>query len=42
MTNLELSEIKSYMDNYVASLFLPHTDIKLFPKLNTRLSANKN
>jgi uncharacterized 2Fe-2S/4Fe-4S cluster protein (DUF4445 family) len=37
MTNFELSETPSYMDNYVASLFLPHTDINLFPKVRARL-----
>jgi len=41
MTNFELSETPSYMNNYVASLFLPHTDIKQFPKLKARLQARK-
>jgi len=41
MTNFELSETPSYMDNYVASLFLPHTDINLFPKVRARLE-NRN
>jgi len=36
MTNFELSETPSYMDNYMAALFLPHTDISLFPKYNAR------
>ncbi len=31
MTNLELSENGAFMDNYIASLFLPHTDSKKFP-----------
>jgi uncharacterized 2Fe-2S/4Fe-4S cluster protein (DUF4445 family) len=39
MTNFELSETPSYMDNYIAALFLPHTDIDLFPKLKSRLDA---
>jgi hypothetical protein len=26
MTNLELSENSLFMDNYIAALFLPHTD----------------
>jgi len=39
MTNFELSETKSFMDHYVASLFLPHTDINLFPRLKKRLEA---
>jgi uncharacterized 2Fe-2S/4Fe-4S cluster protein (DUF4445 family) len=37
MTNVELSEAPGYMDNYVASLFLPHTDINQFPRLKERL-----
>ncbi len=39
MTNFELSETNSYMDHYVAALFLPHTDINLFPKLKQRLKS---
>ncbi|MBR9982496.1 MAG: DUF4445 domain-containing protein [Desulfatitalea sp.] len=41
MTNFELSETPSYMDNYVASLFLPHTDMERFPRLKTRLEARR-
>ncbi len=41
MTNFELSETPSYMNNYVAALFLPHTDINLFPKLSARLEGRK-
>ncbi|MCU0559828.1 MAG: ASKHA domain-containing protein [Desulfobacterales bacterium] len=41
MTNFELSETPSYMDNYIAALFLPHTDLNLFPKLQARLAANR-
>jgi hypothetical protein len=37
MTSFELSETPSYMDNYVAALFLPHTDIDQFPRLKKRL-----
>ena len=37
MTNFELSETPSYMDNYIAALFLPHTDMGLFPRLARRL-----
>jgi hypothetical protein len=29
------------MDNYVAALFLPHTDMNKFPKLKARLEARK-
>jgi len=42
MTNFELSETTSYMDNYIASLFLPHTDMELFPRLNARIEERKN
>jgi uncharacterized 2Fe-2S/4Fe-4S cluster protein (DUF4445 family) len=42
MTNFELSETVSYMDHYVAALFLPHTDINLFPRLKARLQARKS
>jgi len=37
MTNFELSETTSYMDNYVASLFLPHTNLEHFPRLKERM-----
>ena len=36
MTNFELSEIPSFKDQYVASLFLPHTDLSLFPRTEKR------
>jgi uncharacterized 2Fe-2S/4Fe-4S cluster protein (DUF4445 family) len=39
MTNFELSETNSFMDQYVAALFLPHTDINQFPKLKQRLKS---
>jgi len=41
MTNFELSDTMSYMDNYVAALFLPHTDINQFPRVKARLEARK-
>ena len=41
MTNFELSETSSFMDNYVAALFLPHTDINQFPKLKQRLQMRR-
>jgi uncharacterized 2Fe-2S/4Fe-4S cluster protein (DUF4445 family) len=41
MTNFELSDTNSYMDNYVAALFLPHTDMNQFPRLKARLEARK-
>jgi uncharacterized 2Fe-2S/4Fe-4S cluster protein (DUF4445 family) len=33
MTNIELSNYQPFMDEYIASLFLPHTDRKLFPSV---------
>jgi uncharacterized 2Fe-2S/4Fe-4S cluster protein (DUF4445 family) len=42
MTNFELSDTPSYMDNYIAALFLPHTDMNQFPKLKTRMEARRN
>jgi uncharacterized 2Fe-2S/4Fe-4S cluster protein (DUF4445 family) len=41
MTNFELSETASYMDHYIGALFLPHTDVNLFPKLKERLEMRK-
>ncbi|MGB6065190.1 MAG: ASKHA domain-containing protein [Desulfomonilaceae bacterium] len=34
MTNIELSEDPSYMDNFMAALFLPHTRLELFPSVH--------
>jgi len=39
MTNFELAETASYMDHYVGALFLPHTELKYFPRLHERLQA---
>jgi uncharacterized 2Fe-2S/4Fe-4S cluster protein (DUF4445 family) len=36
MTNVELSEDPSYMDNFMAALFLPHTRADLFPSVRIR------
>ena len=41
MTNFELSETASYMDNYIAALFLPHTDMNQFPKLQERIKIRR-
>jgi uncharacterized 2Fe-2S/4Fe-4S cluster protein (DUF4445 family) len=41
MTNFELSETPSYMNNYVAALFLPHTDLNQFPRLKARLERRR-
>ncbi len=42
MTNFELSETPSYMDNYVAAMFIPHTEIEKFPRLKERIESRKN
>jgi uncharacterized 2Fe-2S/4Fe-4S cluster protein (DUF4445 family) len=42
MTNFELSETPSYMDNYIAAMFLPHTEIENFPRLRTRMERRSN
>jgi uncharacterized 2Fe-2S/4Fe-4S cluster protein (DUF4445 family) len=39
MTNFELSETPSYMNNYVAAMFIPHTEINKFPRLQQRMLA---
>ena len=42
MTNIELSEDHSFMDKYMAGMFLPHTDETLFPEVSKRIrSGNK-
>jgi len=41
MTSFELSEVERFKDNYVASLFLPHTDLSLFPVTAGKLSHLK-
>ena len=42
MTNVELSEDRSFMEKYIAALFLPHTNAELFPKTIQRIKAFKN
>lgn len=37
VTNIELSENADFMENYTAALFLPHTDVCLFPSVARRL-----
>jgi uncharacterized 2Fe-2S/4Fe-4S cluster protein (DUF4445 family) len=34
MTNIELSTYHPFMDEYVAAMFLPHTDRRLFPSVD--------
>lgn len=41
MTSFELSEVDTFKDRYVASLFLPHTDTSLFPRTAERLIKNR-
>lgn len=38
MTNFELSENVDFMNNYVAALFLPHTNAREFPTVSKRLA----
>ena len=37
MTNFELSENTNFMNNYMAALFLPHTDADEFPSVKKKL-----
>ncbi len=37
MTNMELSENPNFMNHYIAALFLPHTDMSLFPTVKEKL-----
>jgi uncharacterized 2Fe-2S/4Fe-4S cluster protein (DUF4445 family) len=37
MTNIELSSNNKFMDEFVAAMFLPHTDQSLFPEVIERL-----
>jgi uncharacterized 2Fe-2S/4Fe-4S cluster protein (DUF4445 family) len=41
MTNFELSENRNFMDEYVAAMFLPHTDDDAFPEVTERLGLQK-
>jgi uncharacterized 2Fe-2S/4Fe-4S cluster protein (DUF4445 family) len=38
MTYLELSVYPKYMEEYIAALFLPHTDIEAFPNVKRKLN----
>ncbi|MBF0473224.1 MAG: DUF4445 domain-containing protein, partial [Nitrospirae bacterium] len=38
MTYLELSATNSYMEEYMSAMFLPHTDISLFPTVQVKLN----
>lgn len=39
MTNIELSESHDFMDKFMASLFLPHTDPHRFPRVTEKLAS---
>ncbi|MEW6327111.1 MAG: ASKHA domain-containing protein [Thermodesulfobacteriota bacterium] len=39
MTNFELSENPRFMEHYISSLFLPHTDRQLFPTVWNRINC---
>jgi len=39
ITNMELSENPDFMTYYMASVFLPHTDMDLFPSVRSKLSG---
>jgi len=41
MTNFELSETPSYMNNYIAAMFIPHTEIEKFPRLKERMMSRR-
>ncbi|MBM4272874.1 MAG: DUF4445 domain-containing protein [Deltaproteobacteria bacterium] len=41
MTNFELSETPGFMDQYIAALFLPHTQKEYFPSITERLQVRK-
>jgi len=40
MTNMELSENPDFMNHYIAALFLPHTDMSLFPSVEKKFAAD--
>lgn len=41
MTHIELSVSRGFMDEYLSALFLPHTDISLFPTVASLHSGKK-
>ncbi|MEN8141441.1 MAG: ASKHA domain-containing protein [Thermodesulfobacteriota bacterium] len=40
ITNMELAENQEFMSHYMASLFLPHTDMSLFPSVEEKLPSD--
>ncbi|MBU2054264.1 MAG: DUF4445 domain-containing protein [Proteobacteria bacterium] len=41
MTNLELSNHNGFMNEFMAAMFLPHTDAEAFPRVQERLRLKK-
>jgi len=41
MTNIELSDNQTFMDKYMAAMFLPHTDMGYFPAMEELLDSYK-
>jgi uncharacterized 2Fe-2S/4Fe-4S cluster protein (DUF4445 family) len=41
MTYIELSVSRSFMDEYMSALFLPHTDLNAFPTVKGEMEARK-
>jgi uncharacterized 2Fe-2S/4Fe-4S cluster protein (DUF4445 family) len=41
MTNVELSNSTTFMDEFIAALFLPHTDESAFPSVMEHLKDRK-
>ena len=39
MTNMELAENPEFMQHYMAALFLPHTNMSLFPTVQKKLEG---
>jgi len=42
MTNIELSNNKAFMDEFIAALFLPHTNERLFPNMVKKINVKTN
>ena len=42
MTYVELSVSRGFMDEYMSALFLPHTHLRLFPKVKQLIARSKN
>jgi uncharacterized 2Fe-2S/4Fe-4S cluster protein (DUF4445 family) len=40
MTNFDLSETPGFMDNYIAAMFLPHTQMQYFPTITERMHSH--